>query len=71
MAWGGALCSIYFAAGLNNPVGGFAKLAKFLGIILLQAHGEICFAAFGNLFSFFAFLKFRLNPLRTRFELLY
>lgn len=31
---------VYFAAGLNHPMGGCVKLAKFLGTLLVQAHGE-------------------------------
>lgn len=32
--------SVYFMAGLNTPLGGGMKLARFLGTLLVQAHGE-------------------------------
>lgn len=31
---------VYFMAGLNSPVGGGQKLARFLGTLLVQGHGE-------------------------------
>lgn len=32
---------VYFAAGLNTPLGGSRKLAKYLGTLLVETHGEI------------------------------
>lgn len=32
--------TVYFAAGLNRPMGGAAKLVKFLGTLLVQAHAS-------------------------------
>ncbi|CAM9468595.1 unnamed protein product [Discosporangium mesarthrocarpum] len=32
--------TVYFMAGLNKPIGGFTKLAKFLGILLLQGQAS-------------------------------